>query len=234
MPWALAAAIGLCAAAPLARGDGVLQGTVRLAPRAGVPRRPHQDPQYRTPALQHARFFDYDHPGTVVVYLEALDGTAVTNAAGTTTVRIVRRAGRLSFEPDLAVVPRHDKVVFANHDDRPHVLYATAAANRFQFLLPGATSTNAQHAVTFAANGPVPVYALDVEYLEGLVFVAGVRHAVLRGAGRFRFPGLPAGPYRLHAWHARLPPFTAEVTITNGAVTTQPVVLSVEHLPEVK
>ena len=52
------------------------------------------------------------------------------------------------------------------------------------------------------------------------------------GEGHYEIPDLPAGIYRITAWHERLPPRTIEVTVPAAGAAQADFVLGIVGLPQ--
>jgi len=218
---------------------GRVTGHVTVRAKDGAASANRRRSAYDSVRLRRARRFDYQNPGEIVVHLEAL--AAVPQAAPPpvpggetpTTLRLVRAARGLRWHPSSSVVSVGTLVEFVNEDSKPHIVYSKSSTDAFQYYLDELDSQGASRSVRIKAIGPVEIQVLDAEGVQGMLYVAGRHHQVLSGSAEFELPRVPAGPYRITAWHPRLPVDTRIITVTNGASTHVALDLSVNHLPKV-
>jgi plastocyanin len=142
---------------------------------------------------------EFDH---MVVILEQRkddarkDGGKVTPKAPVTEV-LNQKGAR--FEPDLIVVPVGSSVQFPNFDPIFHNVFSLSRAQAFDL---GYYPQGQSRAVTFNNPGVVQVYChIHANMYAAIVVTASPWFQKPSADGSFTFLNVPAGRYRLTAWH---------------------------------
>lgn len=145
--------------------------------------------------------------GGAVVFLRTPSGLPLPPTSGETTVR----QEQLRFEPDFLVIPAGATIRFENHDDEIHNIHSGATRNRFD---TGAHLPGTVKEVILNNPGAVPIRCRTHQSMRGLIIVAPSPYfAVADELGQFEIRHVPAGRYRVEAWHPRL---TAEERARGG------------------
>ena len=148
-----------------------------------------------------------------VLYLEA--PAAVTTAARPVTVEIA--ITDKTYAPHVVVVPLGSTVRFPNHDPFNHNVFSVSEPNSFDLGLYGRGEAKSY---TFAHPGLVRVYCNVHPRMVAYVLVMENRYyAQPASDGSFAIDNVPAGRYRLHVWHERIP---TEVITDVSAADGQP------------
>ena len=148
-----------------------------------------------------------------VLYLEA--PAAVTTAARPVTVEIA--ITDKTYAPHVVVVPLGSTVRFPNHDPFNHNVFSVSEPNSFDLGLYGRGEAKSY---TFAHPGLVRVYCNVHPRMVAYVLVMENRYYAQPGSdGSFAIDNVPAGRYRLHVWHERIP---SEVIKDVSAADGQP------------
>ena len=148
-----------------------------------------------------------------VLYLEA--PAAVTTGARPVTVEIA--ITDKTYAPHVVVVPLGSTVRFPNHDPFNHNVFSVSEPNSFDLGLYGRGEAKSY---TFAHPGLVRVYCNVHPRMVAYVLVMENRYYAQPGSdGSFAIDNVPAGRYRLHVWHERIP---TEVITDVSAADGQP------------
>src|SRR6266487_1363048 len=134
-----------------------------------------------------------------VLYLET--PAAVTTAARPVTVEIA--ITDKTYAPHVVVVPLGSTVRFPNHDPFNHNVFSVSEPNSFDLGLYGRGEAKSY---TFEHPGLVRVYCNVHPRMVAYVLVMENRYyAQPANDGSFAIDNVPAGRYRLHVWHERIP-----------------------------
>ena len=148
-----------------------------------------------------------------VLYLET--PASVTTAARPVTVEIA--ITDKTYAPHVVVVPVGSTVRFPNHDPFNHNVFSVSEPNSFDLGLYGRGEAKSY---TFTHPGLVRVYCNVHPRMVAYVLVMENRYYAQPGNdGSFAIDNVPAGRYRLHVWHERIP---SEVIKDISAGGTEP------------
>ena len=133
-----------------------------------------------------------------VLYLET---TAAVTTARPVTVEIA--ITDKTYAPHVVVVPLGSTVRFPNHDPFNHNVFSVSDPNSFDLGLYGRGEAKSY---TFDHPGLVRVYCNVHPRMVAYVQVMENRYyAQPANDGSFAIDNVPAGRYRLHVWHERIP-----------------------------
>lgn len=137
-------------------------------------------------------------PGAVV-FLESPEARAASKPAQGIEIAQVGR----QFVPPVTVVPVGSAVSFPNRDTVRHHVYSFSPVKKFEIKLYVGTP---ESPVVFDQPG-IAVLGCNIhDRMVAWVVVVDTPYAGQAGAdGRFTLAHLPAGSYRLRAWHPSLP-----------------------------
>lgn len=148
-----------------------------------------------------------------VLYLDA--PATVATAAKPVTVEIA--ITDKTYAPHVVVVPLGSTVRFPNHDPFNHNVFSVSEPNSFDLGLYGRGEAKSY---TFEHPGLVRVYCNVHPRMVAYVLVMANRYyAQPASDGSFSITDVPAGRYRLHVWHERIP---SEVVKDVAAGTVEP------------
>ena len=137
------------------------------------------------------------------VFLESREARAASRpAAGVEIVQQNRQ-----FQPAVTVVPVGTAVGFPNRDTVRHHVYSFSPVKKFEIKLYVGTPTAP---VVFDAPG-IAVLGCNIhDTMAAWMVVVETPHHGLTGAdGKLSLATVPAGAYRLRAWHPGMPPGAA-------------------------
>jgi plastocyanin len=145
-----------------------------------------------------------------VLHLEAPASPATAARPVTVEIAITDK----TYAPHVVVVPLGSTVRFPNHDPFNHNVFSVSEPNSFDLGLYGRGEAKSH---TFDHPGLVRVYCNVHPRMVAYVLVMENRYyAQPASDGSFAIDNVPAGRYRLHVWHERIP---SEVVkdVTTGA-----------------
>ncbi|AHG91196.1 hypothetical protein J421_3659 [Gemmatirosa kalamazoonensis] len=116
-----------------------------------------------------------------------------------------------TFEPHVRVVEVGGLVEFPNRDPFSHNVFSTTSGGAFDL---GLYSRGESRGVTFRRAGTYAIYCnIHSKMSAFVVAVPSALHAQVRPDGAFSIDGVPAGRYRVHAWHERAPEQVTTITV---------------------
>lgn len=134
-----------------------------------------------------------------VVYLDAAGPAASAAKLVTVEIAITDK----TYAPHVVVVPVGSTVRFPNHDPFNHNVFSVSEPNSFDLGLYGRGEAKSH---TFDHPGLVRVYCNVHPRMVAYVLVMANRYyAQPASDGSFTIDNVPAGHYRLHVWHERIP-----------------------------
>jgi plastocyanin len=156
----------------------------------------------------------------VVVYVEG--ARARTRAVTGANPSIVMKGK--SFTPRVAVVPAGVTVDFPNEDPIFHNVFSVSGENRFDLQLYKRPKSGAQ---TFQHPGVVRVYCNIHPQMSAVILVRDNPYFTKAASdGSFTIEGVPAGRYKLTAWHDKAGETTQDVVVpAQGQVAAKPMSL---------
>jgi len=134
-----------------------------------------------------------------VVFLESREARLAAKPARDVTIAQVNK----QFSPSVSVVPVGTAVEFPNRDTVRHHVYSFSQIKPFELKLYAGTPANP---VVFDRAG-IAVLGCNIHdhMTAWVVVVETPYYARTAAGGRAILEGVPAGNYRLRAWHAGLP-----------------------------
>ena len=130
------------------------------------------------------------------------------------------------FAPYVQIVSKGAPVIFGNSDAVLHNVHAATAGSALIFNkaipIKGQTFTE-----TFASPGIVRVKCDIHTWMTAWLYVADTAYAAVTDAeGRYTFPGVPPGTYRLRAWHELFGEKSQPVTVPASGAARADILLS--------
>ncbi|MBD3165685.1 hypothetical protein GF324_03740 [bacterium] len=181
-----------CRAGDLAGAVNVLRTVTDARPIS-----PFAQPRHAGPT-EHV-----DHSGTepvlAVVYLEAHDNL---NVGPVPEPNPVVDQVDMTIVPHTLVVPVGTTVDFNNSDEVYHNLFSLSPARKFDL---GRYGKGGSRSITFEEPGEVRLFCDIHPHMSGIVLILPNQYFdEVPPDGRYRIEGIPAGDYRVHAWHETL------------------------------
>jgi plastocyanin len=188
---------------------GSIVGTVRGVPPAIAGAAAGGTAAYESRRYKYVEKIDYDQLRDFVVYVDQPLGAAAAAAANQQTVKTTQKDA--NFEPHVLPVVVGTTVRWPNEDDIFHNVYSSSDAKEFDL---GYYKKDKVPEVVFDRVGRVDVYCgIHTKMHCVILVVPNAFFAKADDKGRFVIRDLPAGTYRLRAWHERLPAQTRDVVV---------------------
>lgn len=192
--------------------QGSLEGHVVLSSRIAS-RRPRFRlySEYGQPAVPPATRADTNEMSNVVIYMESAAGTeAVVPQSGPLRIEQSNEA----FVPHILAVTIGSTVDFPNKDPFFHNVFSLSRAKTFDL---GRFPEGSSKSVMFDHVGIVQVFCHIHSDMSAVVMVLPSGRFTSPGAGgEYSILHLPAGTYRVTAWHERAKSIAATVRIEEG------------------
>lgn len=206
---------------------GDLFGTVKAQPRpelaqgAGGP----GGGKYESRKYKFVETIKYDEIKDFVVYLER--PMAVTPPAKPLEVVTQRDA---MFTPHVMPVVVGTKITWPNYDDIFHNVFSVSDAKNFDLGLYRHPEVKT---VTFDKAGRVDVFCSIHTKMSCVVLVLENPYfSATNPKGEYRISGIPAGTYKVKAWHERLPGQTREIVIPEEGEARADFIVGVGNIPK--
>jgi len=220
-PAALLALAVAGALAPLPAGT--ITGTVQaLAP--APPGAEATDGAYASRRYKFVDKIDYDHLADFVVYIDQL----VAPPANPVPLKIVQRDA--TFEPHVLPVVVGTTVQWPNDDEIFHNVFSMTETQDFNL---GFYKKEKVPEVRFDRLGRVDIFCAIHTNMHCIILVLPNPYFAMADAHRrFVIKNVPAGTYRLKAWHERVPASVREVTVPADGEVKVDFQLGVAELPK--
>lgn len=211
---------------------GTLTGTVRAEGKAGVEEHAPDSGAYANRKYKFVPRVDYAAMHDFVVFIEgrfATNRPPPTNVLEVTTTRIAQKGA--VFSPHVLPVLVGTTVEWPNYDDIYHNVFSMSDAKQFDLGLYKGNPSDKR--LTFDKPGRVDVFCSIHANMHCIILVLENPYfACTDEEGHYTIPDVPAGTYKLKAWHERLPAAEREITVpTNGEVKVD-FVLGIKNLPQ--
>lgn len=168
---------------------------------------------------------DYDRLTDFVVYIDQ-----PLAAPGPLPVATVVQKDA-AFEPHVLPIPVGTTVRWPNEDEIYHNVFSMSETREFNLGLYSAKE--APPSTLFDHTGRVDVFCGIHSKMHCIILVLPSPHYALADArGRFVIRNVPAGTYKLRAWHERLPSATKEIVVPAEGEVTVDFTLGLGDLPK--
>ena len=166
-----------------------------------------------------------------VVYIDQPESKATPPAAPVqvVTTKKITQQGAV-FSPRLLPVVVGTTVEWPNNDEIFHNVFSISDAKQFDL---GLYKHPEVKRVTFDKPGRVDVFCSIHAAMNCIILVLETPHfSATDDKGRYAIANLPAGPYKLKAWHERLPSQTREVIVPETGDVKIDFTLTITALPQ--
>ena len=209
---------------------GTITGTVKARGKEGADDAAAGG-KYDSRKYKFAERVDYTQMRDFVVYLEGPPGT---NSLPDQTVQVVtsRKVSQQGavFTPHVLPVVVGTTVEWPNNDDIFHNVFSISDAKQFDL---GLYKHPELKRVTFDKPGRVDVFCSIHKTMNCTILVLENPHfAVTDDRGRYALPNVPAGTYRLRAWHERMPGQSREIVVPANGEVSADFTLGISNLPK--
>jgi len=213
---------GLCLAGPVSAGT--ITGTVSARGAAEASGGGGGD-KYASRRYKFVERVDYTKLTDFVVYIDQVPATPPPPGKAS----VIQKDA--AFEPRVLPISVGSTVLWPNEDDIYHNVFSMSEPREFNLGLYSAKES--PPAITFDKTGRVDVFCSIHTKMHCIVLVLPNPWFALSDArGRFVIRDVPAGTYKLRAWHERLPSATKEITVPAEGEVSVDFVLGLEALPK--
>lgn len=222
----LSFAIFLTLLTVLTAAAGTIIGTVRAEGRPELGES-GKSGKYDSRKFKFVEKFDYPQLTDFVVYIDQ----PVTNAPAPApkTLQVITQRDAV-FRPHVLPVLAGTTIEWPNKDDIFHNVFSMSEANPFDL---GLYKDPEVKKVKFAQPGRVDVFCSIHSKMNCVILVMqNPFFAATDKQGRFRIENVPAGTYKLKAWHERLPADVREVVVPETGDVHVQFTLGVKGLPK--
>jgi hypothetical protein len=201
---------------------GTITGTIEaVAPTP--PGGEATDGAYASRRYKFVDKIDYEHLTDFVIYIDQL----VAPPPGPVPQRVVQRDA--TFEPHVLPVVVGTTVRWPNEDDIFHNVFSMTETQDFNL---GFYKKEKVPEVRFDKLGRVDVFCAIHTNMHCIILVLpNPFFAAVDAKRHFVIPNVPAGTYRLKAWHERLPSSVKEITVPADGEVKLDFVLGLAELP---
>lgn len=163
--------------------------------------------KYESRKFKFVETVKYDEIRDFVVYIDS----PMTNAFATPKTQRVVTQKDATFRPHVMPVMVGTKVEWPNHDEIFHNVFSISEAKEFDL---GLYKDPEVKDVTFDKAGRVDVFCSIHSQMNCVVLVLkNPFFAATDAKGQFKIADVPAGTYKVKAWHERLPGQVKEITV---------------------
>lgn len=204
---------------------GVLFGTVKAQPKPELAAAAHAGGgKYDSRQFKFVDTVKYDQIKDFIVYIEGV----ITNVAFATPTKDVITQKDAMFHPHVMPVVVGTEVRWPNKDDIFHNVFSISDAKNFDL---GLYKDPEVGKVMFDKAGRVDVFCSIHSQMNCVILVLqNPFFAATDNKGAYRITNIPAGTYKVKAWHERLPGQVKEITIPEVGEVREDFVVGVGNL----
>jgi plastocyanin len=205
---------------------GTIKGNVKAQPRPEA-MEDVQEGKYENRKYKFLERINYDELKDFVVYVDQPMPNTVQLPPKTLQV-VIQKDG--TFKPHVLPVMVGTTVEWPNNDDIFHNVFSMSEAKPFDL---GFYKSHELKRVTFDKPGRVDIFcSIHTRMSCILLVLENPFFAATDKNGNYTIPNLPAGTYRLKAWHERLPSQMKDVNVPVDGEISQDFILTVTGLPQ--
>jgi plastocyanin len=222
-------AFGLAAAT--VAGAGTITGTVTAQGKTHAEDSSGKG-NYDSRKYKFVEKINYAELRDFVVFIEgpATNGVVMTNTLKTVLTQKLTQKDA-TFQPHVLPVYAGTTVEWPNKDDILHNVFSDSPAKRFDLELYKGNPPG--KAVQFDQPGRVDVFCSIHSQMHCIVLVLENPYfSATDSKGRYTIADVPAGIYKLKAWHERMPAQIKEVTVPTSGGVTADFTLGITNLPK--
>ena len=205
-------------------GAGALFGTVKAQPKPELVDAGGSGGKYDSRQFKFVEKIQYDQIKDFIVYIDG----AMTNVAFTPSPKDVITQKDAMFHPHVMPIVVGTEVRWPNKDDIFHNVFSISDAKNFDL---GLYKDPEIGKVTFDKAGRVDVFCSIHSQMNCVILVLqNPFFAATDSKGAYRIANIPAGTYKVKAWHERLPGQVKEITIPEDGEVRADFVVGVVNL----
>lgn len=204
---------------------GTLVGTVKAQPKPELAETSGGGGgKYDSRQFKFVEKIKYDQIKDFIVYIEG----AMTNVTFATPAKDVITQKDAMFHPHVMPIVVGTEVRWPNKDDIFHNVFSISDAKNFDL---GLYKDPEVGKVTFDKAGRVDVFCSIHSQMNCVILVLqNPFFAATDSKGAYRITNIPAGTYKVKAWHERLPGQVKEITIPEEGEVHEDFVVGVANL----
>jgi plastocyanin len=188
--------------------------------------------RYDSHDLKFAARVNYEDMRDFVIYIDGPAGykpdTANQMVQQVVTKKVSQK--KAQFSPHVLPVVVGTTVEWPNDDDIYHNVFSYSEAQPFDLGLYKAPEVGK---VKFEKAGKVDVFCSIHADMSCVVLVLENPYfAVSNSKGEFVITNVPAGTYKLKAWHDRMPPQTRDIAVPETGEVKLDITLGINNLPK--
>jgi plastocyanin len=220
--------LSLVFAAAMSSFAGTLCGTVKAQPKPELAETSSGGGKYDSRQFKFVEKIKYDQIKDFIVYIEGAmtNVTFATPSKEVVTEKVTQKDAM--FHPHVMPVVVGTEVRWPNKDDIFHNVFSISDAKNFDL---GLYKDPEVGTVTFDKAGRVDVFCSIHSQMNCVILVLqNPFFAATDSKGGYRIMNIPAGTYKVKAWHERLPGQVKEIAIPAEGEVHEDFVVGVANL----
>ena len=210
---------------------GTITGTVRAQGKEGAESEGGGG-KYDSRKFKFVERINYAEMHHFVVFIDQAAGPKPTPPEKPVQVITSKKIAQkgATFSPHVLPVVVGTTVEWPNYDEIFHNVFSISDAKQFDL---GLYKQPEIKRVTFDKPGRVDVFCSIHTSMNCIILVLDNAYfAATDDHGRYSIPNVPAGTYKLKAWHERLPAQYKEITVPEAGEARMDFVLGITNLPK--